>query len=1182
MTSTKATYLRLGNYSVTMQNAHLLDDDSHIRNLGIIAHIDAGKTTTTERMLYYSGHTRRIGDVDEGSTVTDFLPAERARGITIQSAAITFDWPAPDHTGERSSDTHQINLIDTPGHADFTFEVRRSLRVLDGAICILDGVAGVEAQTEQVWNQAGEWKIPRIVYVNKLDRDGAAFGKSVREVGQRLGAYPAVCQIPWFEGGKGAFTGIVDVVNLRALKYDLGSDGKSVKVYDLHDLEQIEPDLASESKRARIALVERLSEHDEGMVEKFLEAEDHMAVAARDINNSLARLLAQESCPIIPVFAGASFRNIGVQPLLDAVNLLLPGPEQRPDPDVSIGPVSGKLSDLLKGDLVKKATSTSAAKKGQPPPSAVTSKLHACALAFKVVHDARKGVLVYFRVYHGSINRNDLLFNTNLQVAERATNLLRMYASDSISVQSIRSGQIGVIAGSKHTRTGDTLISYEGNKSMPPQPLNQLHLRPIQVPPPVFFAAIEPNSLREEKDVQDKLKLLLREDPSLCVTVDEDTGQTLLSGMGELHLEIANDRLVKDLKANARMGPIVIGYRETLTTASDSVSKVFDRHQSNAKGKAGCTAKVLPWDPDADEAVDTNENTIEYRQDSNLVTIRCPTLDKRGRAVDSDCISLPGHLSLHEVQSSYLNGALAALGRGPSYSFPLRNVHVDLTLLPEQHIFGTDTTTSSLSAAARIASIAAFRDSAAKGASSILEPVMNVDISVEDASLGAVVQDISSRMGGQILSLGDGSDNDVDTSGKTELVVDVKKIYAPKDPFETRSSSSSSSSSPSLADDVQRINMQRTVKARVPLKEMVGYLKHLRSMTGGRGTFVMKLDRFERVVGPSATSLDPELHTTTTPLANAGDNSICILERRSNPRILILRLQNIDGNGGATQTEIRLEGRAADMNELPPSKRSRRGDGTGKREGEFITSPRSPQSPRPRDSRRDDKSRSHHVDSRRSRRAAEDRRRQSKSPRRDRRHERSRSRERTSHRERRDINGLPSNRGERSRSRERDRNRQRHPSSRHERQAPHSRSRSPTRSGVNDGGDGGRSSFRHRSPPPARSSRTTTDHDRSPQPREKRDKERKPPGGDNRSRLKPDPDNDRTASRANGDHMVLDEVDEEALLRRMMGFTSFKTTQNTKVPGNQIYGVRKEKKTEYRQYMNRVGGFNRPLSPSRS
>lgn len=820
---------------------------SRTRNIGIIAHIDAGKTTTTERMLYYSGHTRRIGDVDDGSTVTDFLPAERARGITIQSAAITFDWPPPEDSGQRHPNAHHINLIDTPGHADFTFEVRRSLRVLDGAICILDGVAGVEAQTEQVWNQAGEWRIPRIVYVNKLDRDGAAFGKAVREVGQRLGAWPAVCQIPWFEGGKGTFTGIADVINLQGLKYDFGTDGKNVKSYSLAELETVEARLAAELKRARIALVELLSEHDETMVETFLEANaEHLEVSAEEITTSLAHLLATEHCPIIPIFAGSSFRNIGVQPLLDAVNSLLPSPEERPDPDVSIGQTSGKLSELLNGDLIKKANNTATVKKSQLPASTAVTKLQGCALAFKVVNDAKKGVLVYFRVYHGAINRNDMLFNTNLQVSERATNLLRMYASNSVSVQTIEAGQIGVIAGSKHSRTGDTLISYEGHKAMPPEPLNQLQLRPIHVPPPVFFAAVEPNSLREEKDVQDKLKLLLREDPSLSVNVDADTGQTLLSGMGELHLEIANDRLVKDLKANARMGDIAIGYRETLTAASGEVTKTFDKNQADVKGKAGCNASVHPIDyatPPGDV-----DNALAHDQDGNRIVIKAPSLDKKGRPLNSDSVSLPGHLQLREVQSAYLNGALAALSRGPAFSYPLRNVQLELTLSPEQHIFGTETTTSALSAAARLASVAAFRDSASKGLGAILEPVMKVDISADDASLGAVVQDVSSRMGGHVVSLGDNMD---DEGEATKTVVNVGKVYAPKDPFESDGSSNST--------EMQTVNIQRTVKAKVPLKEMVGYLKHLRSMTGGRGTFVMSVDRFERVTGQREKALVAEL-----------------------------------------------------------------------------------------------------------------------------------------------------------------------------------------------------------------------------------------------------------------------------------------------------------------------------------
>ena len=811
-------------------------------------------------MLYYSGHTRRIGDVDEGSTVTDFLPAERARGITIQSAAVTFDWPpVSDESLAQTTDSesaaigkprsaipHHINLIDTPGHADFTFEVRRSIRVLDGGVCILDGVAGVEAQTEQVWNQAGEWKIPRIIYVNKLDRDGAAFGRAVREVGARLGAWPAVCQIPWFEGGKGSFTGIADVVNLRASKYDLGSDGKIVSEFALPELDTLEPSLAKELRRARVALVELLSEHDEFMVETFLEADtDHLAVKPEHILQSLRQCLLQERSPIIPTFAGASFRNIGVQPLLNAVNDLLPEPEERSDPEISIGSISGGLSQLLRGDLLNKSNvAVAKAKKGVAPASVAVAKLSGCALAFKVVNDPRKGVLVYIRVYSGSINRNDLLFNTNLQVAERAQNLLRMYANESTPINTIEAGQIGVIAGSKYARTGDTLISYQGPKAMPPEPLNKLQLRPIHVPPPVFFAAIEPNSLKEEKDMHDKLTLLLREDPSLHVTQDQDTGQTLLSGMGELHLEIARDRLVNDLKANARMGPITIGYRETLTAASEEVTKIFDKDRSDAKGKAGCTASVGPLE-DLNVAAEAGDDDDVVRQlhDGNEIIITAPTLDRKGRPLDSDNVSLPGHLSFHDIQAAYLNGALAALSRGPTHSYPLRNIQVKLTLTPEQHIFGTETTTSALASAARVATIAAFKDSITKSPSALMEPVMNVDISVDDASLGAVIQDISSARGGHIVSLGDNESSSSDSPNPSNTTIDLKRIYAPNDPWESESSSTRA------AERMQSVNIQRQVKAKVPLKEMVGYLKHLRSMTGGRGTFVMSVDRFERMSG---------------------------------------------------------------------------------------------------------------------------------------------------------------------------------------------------------------------------------------------------------------------------------------------------------------------------------------------
>jgi elongation factor G len=838
-------------------------DPARTRNIGIIAHIDAGKTTTTERMLYYSGYTRRIGDVDDGSTVTDFLPAERARGITIQSAAITFDWPPKPPEGEpqdleqqvrnqlapRSSLSHNINLIDTPGHADFTFEVRRSLRVLDGAICILDGVAGVEAQTEQVWKQAAQWQVPRIIYVNKLDRDGAAFARTVKEVGSRLDGWPAVCQIPWWDGGKGRFTGIGDVIKLQGLFYQQGGDGKTVNVLSLQELDQSDNELAAELRKARVALVELLSEHDHTMVEDFLDAdEDHLAVSPMRVLSSLRRCFLDSEKSIIPVFAGASFRNIGVQPLLDAVVNLLPSPQERPDAEVRLGSVDSTLRTLLdrKAPVSPSIAATGSSKKPASSSSlTLAQSFEGCALAFKVVIDPRKGVLVYFRVYSGSIQRNAMLYNTNLHASERATNLLRMYASDSIPVQSVEAGQIGVFAGSKHARTGDTLIAYHGNKATPPEPLNALQLRPIEVPPPVFFASIEPNSLREEKDMHDKLALLLREDPSLHVTQDEDSGQTLLSGMGELHLEIARDRLVDDLKAKATMGTIEIGYRETILAKSASVTKIFDGEAGGNKGKAGCTATIESLEVGNEGQAlrvpkDGNEHFL--KQDGNIIIVRAPTLDHRGRPISCDDQALPSHLALSEVQVAFVNGALAALSRGPAHSYPVRNVILTLTLSPEDHLYGGDSTLSALSSAARFATIAALKDSVGNGGSVLMEPVMDVTISVDENSMGNVINDLSSSRGGHILSLDDDNSDSEDSSDVEKSLIDVRKIYAPPDPF----GSTGTGSAEGTMEDTHR---PRTIRAKVPLKEMVGYLKHLRSMTGGRATFVMSVDRFERMSG---------------------------------------------------------------------------------------------------------------------------------------------------------------------------------------------------------------------------------------------------------------------------------------------------------------------------------------------
>jgi elongation factor G len=756
---------------------------------------------------------------------------------------VTFHWP-PLTEGStsktntpRSHTPHTINLIDTPGHADFTFEVLRSLRILDGAVCILDGVAGVEAQTEKVWAQANNYSIPRIVFVNKLDRDGAAFERTVKEVGSRLRGWPAVCQIPWWEGGKGRFTGIGDAINLCGLKWKEGGDGKSIRSFTLGELSHEDDGLRSELIKARIALIEALCEFDEKLLENWLEHnDDALAIPAQAIRDSLRRCVLDGSGRLIPVFAGASFRNIGVQPLLDAVNDLLPDPTERPDPEVSLSSLRGGLYDLLHGKLTIAPTGNKQLARKSSTQTSLVAQIEACALAFKVVNDARRGVLVYVRVYSGIIKRNAALWNTNLHVTEKAQRLLQMYASDAVEITHIPAGQIGVIAGLKHARTGDTLMSYPGvnPKTGPPPPLNTLQLRPIDVPPPVFFAAIEPHSLSEEKNVAEILALLLREDPSLHVNVDEESGQMQLSGMGELHLEIARDRLVNDFKAKATMGNIEISYRECVFSDTSTHRVVFDREVAGKKGKAGCEANIAPLD----ETKTATEYTIN--RDGNSITIKIPTSSQSGNPEGGS--SLPPDLPIATVQAALVNGAVAALARGPRCGFPFHASQITLKFDPASDYFGSDTTPAALSSVSRLAVQAALKEAFARNSVGLMEPVMNVVISCDESSLGAIVHDLSSARGGHVLSLE--SNGNEETSSPDIQTIDTKRIYTPPDPF--TSGANAETSGP---------GQQRQVTARVPLKEMVGYLKHLRSLTAGRGTFVMSVDKFERLSGPREKAL---------------------------------------------------------------------------------------------------------------------------------------------------------------------------------------------------------------------------------------------------------------------------------------------------------------------------------------
>ena len=811
--------------------------------------------------------------MDDGSTVTDFLPAERARGITIQSAAITFQWPPAleeitqgDKTEKQavvipkqpSIQPHTINLIDTPGHADFTFEVVRSLRILDGAICILDGVAGVEAQTEKVWRQAANYGIPRLIYVNKLDRDGSAFGKTVKDIATRLHVWPAVCQIPWWEGGKGRFIGVGDAVGLRALRWVDNTNGKIINNIGLEDIAESDPILYREIERARRALVELLSEHDDQLVERFLECEeDHLAIPAADIIACLRRCALNQHINVAPVFAGASFRNIGVQPLLDAIVDLLPNPNEVLDPEIRIGSLKSTLADALKGKLAL-SQPKQISKKSSRASDTSLANIGACALAFKVVNDSRRGVLVYVRVYFGSIDQNTVLFNTNLQVPERVQRVMKVYASDAVDVPSIPAGQIGVIPGMKSARTGDTLIYYRGTnpKAGPPSPINTLQLRPIEVPPPVFFASIELHSLSEQKPTENALRLLLREDPSLQLSIDDDSGQTRLSGMGELHLEIARDRLVQDLKAKASMGTIEIGYRESILHPSGVEQAVSDREIAGKRNRAGCIATVEPFSGTFNPGVENNEYKSVIEQDGNIISVSISEPVDLGEGVVG---VLPSHLSLEAIHGALRRGGFGALARGFRHAYPLRGVHVALELNPLHHIFGAETTSNALVSASRLATRTALISSTEGGGSVLMEPVMNVVVTVDEASLGAVSHDISANRGGHVISLDEldvDSVTNLEIAGEDRSLIDIRKVYAPPDPFDALPSADTELDELEMASNDTR---SRTIKARVPLKEMVGYLKHLRSLTRGRGTFIMSVDKFERVSGQREKSLLKEL-----------------------------------------------------------------------------------------------------------------------------------------------------------------------------------------------------------------------------------------------------------------------------------------------------------------------------------
>lgn len=777
----------------TLATAARHDDAANkIRNIGIIAHVDAGKTTTTEAMLYNSGATRHLGNVDHGDTVTDFLPMEMQRGITIQSAAITFRWPTPERMKQDESE-HIVNLIDTPGHQDFRFEVERCIPVLDGAVCIIDGVEGVEAHTERVWSSAHDFKVPRIVLVNKLDRDGASFKKSVQDIGLKLGGMPLVCQIPWWEND--TVKGVVDVITRSVVSW--AGNGRD----DPSALAKRVPPFQNEIERARDNLVERLCEHDDELMEAWTEKGKDLS--ADEIRKSIRRVIQDGEANIIPIFAGASLKNIGVAPLLDSVNHYLPSPRDRPDLNVRVGTSTMPLSQVIHDS------------KDQKIPAKKRAPIEAVASVFKVVNDPRRGMLVFVRVYHGEIKRNAHMWNSNLQDFEKPLSISQISAKNHIDIPHLSAGQIGALTGLKKARTGDTLLVYTGNKT-PTGNVAHVKIRPPEIPPAVAFLVLEPMTPSGTKALETALDNLSREDPSIRWSLNEKAEQYTVSGMGKLHLEVIRDRLENHYKVEAHWGGIEVEYKECVSESTGMHKAVFDKVIAGKAGKAACSVEIQPLERHEVEALAQSHT----ERDGNIIQV-----------------NFSGELPVdtEEIRPHLVNGAIAALARGPRRNSPLNQCLVTITFDAETDYFGT-TPPGHFVGAANQATRTALKDAHKQGNVAILEPVMKVTIALPESAAGAIQHDIPSSRGGQVLEVRDLQS----ASARDEGQIDVSEIYAPPDPYEFQTT---------LRETRKGSLRMLEIVAQVPLAEMLDYDGHLRSKTAGRHTMTMHLDTFQKVTG---------------------------------------------------------------------------------------------------------------------------------------------------------------------------------------------------------------------------------------------------------------------------------------------------------------------------------------------
>ncbi|KAG5944664.1 hypothetical protein E4U53_006837 [Claviceps sorghi] len=769
----------------------------NIRNIGIIAHVDAGKTTTTERMLFYSGVTQRVGDVDAGNTVTDFLELERERGITIQSAAITFTWPrAQADQSETLSKT--VNLIDTPGHQDFRFEVDRCLPILDGAVCIIDSVKGVEAHTERVWASAQEFKIPRIVYCNKLDREGASFKKSVLEIGTRLKGWPLVCQIPWWD--KEVFVGVIDVIDGVAYRWKSEREKTCFGPDELRrELAASNPELLAEMQVARQRLIEGLADFDDSILFEF--AAENPDIPSDMIKTAIRRIILHGDGRAIPVFAGSSFRHIGVEPLMDAITNYLPDPAERPDAEVRVGSSKRLLHEVLNSRGKKEAANV----------ASVSS-------VFKVVTHPKEGVISFVRVYHGTLTRNAPSFNTNMHVQERPMGILQISASKTQDIQDLSVGQIGALRGLKKARSGDTLITTVNGKPVA-EHLRHMKIRPPEIPPPVAFLQVEPYGNVAAQQLQVALENASREDPSLRWSRNSTTDQFTIQGMGKLHLDVSLYNMRQKHKIDAEFGQIEVTYKESVAQPTPPHYAVFDRPIASKPGKAACEATLEPVDSDNREGLLTRG----IEMDGNIYEIEIPEVAQLPEAL----------FDMEEVRHQLLNGAIAGLARGPRRGSPVHSCYVKITLDTSDGALQSPTG-GHFSSAARSAVQDALRGALDRLEVDILEPIMLTHITCPEAVAGAVQHDITAGACGQVLEVKDES-----AESSSDARIDVSRIYAPPDPYDSVTSLRGKKSTDRMVKIV----------AKVPYKEMLEFDDRLRSKTAGRHSITMSFDSFSRVFG---------------------------------------------------------------------------------------------------------------------------------------------------------------------------------------------------------------------------------------------------------------------------------------------------------------------------------------------